>query len=137
MELYTIQIAQWREAKARGVTFIDTTVKSGHKELAPTWEMVYLSKNSTDENREANHRVYTDLYKAIVVRSYKTNPDFWHSLLANDKLAIGCYCKEGVFCHRHILKDFIAFLCKGLKIPFVYLGELKKEVPCKKLTSSK
>lgn len=126
MILHTIQMSQWRMAKERKILLVDTTVKSGHKECAPTWEMVRLIKNTTEDDREENELAYTKKYKALLIKSYKENPMFWISLIDNPEVAIACYCKADSFCHRYILKEFIAFLCKRRNVKFSYMGEIKR-----------
>lgn len=107
MELYTYQIAQWRVVKALGsdIVIIDTTVKSGYSQLAPTWDMVTGIKQGriTEEK-------YTRLYYRILDYSRRVNPNFWDSLLRIEKVAIGCYCSRGKFCHRHLLAEYLGRL---------------------------
>lgn len=119
MELYTIQMAQWRMAKARGISFLDTTVKSGEPWIAPDWNMVMdiKAKKITEEQ-------YTKLYTDRMVASYYQHTDLWHALIKNEKLAIACYCAPGTFCHRHILVKLIQGLCLKQNTPFTYMGEL-------------
>lgn len=119
MELYTIQIAQWRLAKKLGIHFLDTTIKTGEEWLAPTWEMV-----SDIKAGKVSEEAYRAMYVDRMVKSYYAHPDLWASLIRMDKVAIGCYCAPGKFCHRHILKELLQGLCQKQKVPFVYSGEL-------------
>ena len=102
MDVYTYQIAKWRVVKAldSGIVLIDTTVKTGYKQVAPTWEMVMGSKDGS-----VSPENYTRQYNEILDYSRQVNPRFWGSLLRLEKVALGCYCAPGKFCHRHLLVD--------------------------------
>lgn len=107
MEVYTYQIAQWRLVKklVPDVLVIDTTVKSGIKQLAPTWDMVIAIK----EGRITEEK-YTRLYHRILDYSRRVYPEFWAALLRQPKVAIGCYCSRGKFCHRLLLVEYLGRL---------------------------
>lgn len=107
MELYTYQIAHWRVVKALGddITILDTTVKSGYSQLAPTWDMVMAIKQG-----RISEEKYTRLYHRILDYSRRVNPGFWAALLRLEKVAIGCYCPGGKFCHRHLLAAYLGQL---------------------------
>ena len=104
MEIYTYQIAKWRVVKAHdsGILLLDTTVKSGYKQVAPSWEMVLGSKDGSMSEEK-----YTALYHDILDYSRRVNPNFWASLLRLEKVALGCYCARGKFCHRHLLAKYL------------------------------
>lgn len=103
MKIYTFQLGKWRKVKALGgVRIIDTTVRSGYKPLAPTWEMVQGVKAGL-----LSEESYTQQYYEILEYSRKTYPRFWAALFEQPAIALGCYCKAGDFCHRHLLKDYL------------------------------
>lgn len=121
MELMTIQIGRWRLARSHKVDMVDTTVKSGDPLFAPTWDMVLGHKNGTVSDEE-----YTKRYRQRMIESWKQHRPDWEAFLRReDPIAIACYCKPGVFCHRLLLKDIFEELCGKLSIPFRYYGELK------------
>lgn len=124
IEVWTVQMAQWRKAKAAGITLIDTTVKSGDKTFAPSWDMVMTIKAATPENRVAAEETYTHQYRELMRTSWRQNPAAWKALLAHEKIAVACYCTAGVFCHRHPLVDFLEAVAKWEGIPFTRRGEL-------------
>lgn len=107
MEIYTYQLARWRAVKAldSGIVLIDTTVKSGYSQVAPTWEMVLGSKDGS-----VSEESYTRQYYAILDYSRRVNPNFWGSLLRLEKVALGCYCASDKFCHRHLLAAYLGRL---------------------------
>lgn len=119
--IYTVQMAQWRLCKARGIELIDTTVKSGDPVFAPTWEMVRAIKAGeiTDEQ-------YTELYREHMRQSWIKNKQAWLDLLKRGEIAIACYCKAGKFCHRHLLIEYLVALCKYLEIEYTLGGEICK-----------
>lgn len=115
MDVYTYQIAKWRLVKKmEGVKPIDTTVRSGFKQLAPTWAMVmgFKDKTLTEEK-------YTRMYDEMLERSRELHPAFWEALFRLEKIALGCYCKPETFCHRYLL---VAYLEKHAKAS--YKGEV-------------
>lgn len=119
MKIYTIQLAKWRNAVALDIPYLDTTVKSGEKTFAPTWEMVRDYKNGLITDNE-----YTEQYKQLMRESYRQNKDRWLEVANMEKVAFACYCSEGAFCHRLILKDLFKAVCQKEGIQFMYLGEI-------------
>lgn len=120
MKVFTIQLSSWRKARARSIPFVNTTVKSGRGQFAPSWEMVRGIKNG-----EISEDQYTSLYLERMQRSVIENPDHWSTLLAMPEVAVSCYCGAGKFCHRHLLVDFIEGLCNERNIPFERGGEIQ------------
>lgn len=116
MEIYTYQIGKWRKVKAmEGVKAIDTTVRTGFKQLAPTWSMVLDYKRG-----ELSEQKYTQMYHKLLECSRELHPEFWKALYRLEKIALGCYCAPDAFCHRILLKDQ---LLKHTDAK--YLGEIK------------
>ena len=85
-----------------GVKLIDTTVRSGYAQVAPTWAMVEGIKDNTLPQED-----YTRQYYDILRSSRELNPRFWDALFRLEQIALGCYCAPGTFCHRHLLKDYL------------------------------
>ena len=119
MELYTIQNAQWRKAKNRGILLHDTSVKTGTSIFAPTWPMVIGYKEGVISERE-----YTDRYVHLMRQRFNTDPHPWREFVKQDIVAIGCMCCNGVFCHRYLLKDLLSRYCNHIGIQFIYKGEI-------------
>lgn len=120
MEIFTIQMGRYRLAKEKKLDFVDTTVKSGLKMFAPTWDMVLGHKNGSVSDEE-----YTQRYRQMMIESMRENKQAWLEFIERkEPVALACYCKPGVFCHRLLLKDIFAELCKKKEIPFLYYGEL-------------
>jgi uncharacterized protein YeaO (DUF488 family) len=119
MQIYTIQMSAWREAKRLEITFIDSTVKSGDKRLAPTWDMVINSKNGNMTAAE-----YEIKYRELMAKSQADHPKFWDELCAMPKIALACYCNRFVFCHRHILAEIIKEYALTKKIVIKICGEI-------------
>jgi hypothetical protein len=114
MDLYTIQLGKPHVAFQHDVPVLDTTVKSGCRQTAPTWDIVWGVKKG-----QITPEQYTLEYLRILIGWYYTDPLFWEELIKMPKVALGCYCPPGKFCHRRILVDFIS------KITEVnYCGEL-------------
>lgn len=118
IELYTAQISQWRGLKENNIELIDTTVKSGYKEFAPTWDIVTSVKNNV-----ISEQAYVDVYIELMRESYVKHRNVWLHVLTKPKIAIGCYCKPGIFCHRHVLKDYFLKVAEKHNINLTYMGE--------------
>ncbi len=122
-KVFTMQVGKWRLAKDRDIKIMDTTVKSGYSIFAPTWDMVLGHKNGSMDDD-----TYSRLYRDMLVRSWTENRQKWMDFLqSDDQFALACYCKAGVFCHRHLLIKFLSQLCNQLGIHFEYYGELTDE----------
>jgi len=120
VELYTIQMAKWRLAKTLNVPMIDTTCRSKDTLVfSPTTEMVRLYKSGQMSEEE-----YSKLYNRTMRDSYINNRDAWDELVRRDTVAITCFCREGVFCHRHLLREMLELVCAHQKLPFLYKGEI-------------
>jgi uncharacterized protein YeaO (DUF488 family) len=119
MILYTIQLAQWRKAKAQGIPILDSIVRSGDAVFAPTWDMVSKIKNDSLTDVQ-----YTALYRELMIKSIKENPDRWRQVMSMEMVAIGCYCKAGEFCHRHLLAEILHRLCTHNGVECLLNGEL-------------
>lgn len=104
-QFYTMQISQWRKAKEMGLRTVDTTVKSGHLALAPTWELLRRYKEN-----EINDDIYTDEYYKLLFQRYQVTPNAFDPLFGEDEkpVALMCYCGAGKFCHRYLLMSFLS-----------------------------
>lgn len=117
--LYTAQIAQWRKCKERGIELIDTTVKSGLSEFAPTWDIVMGVKQG-----DITEAQYTEVYHSLMQRSFREHRQAWLDLLSKEHIAIACYCKAGAFCHRHLLLEYLKAACDYFGIQYTLGGEV-------------
>lgn len=121
MKLWTVQMSQWRVARDREIPFLDTTVKSGDRVFAPSWDIVTKVKA-----HEITPEQYTEQYTRMMRNSYVQNHARWMEVCQMERVAISCYCPEGVFCHRHVLADMFAQVCRKHKIEFKLEGELTR-----------
>lgn len=103
MAIFTYQISQARRLTDRGVTLIDTTVKSGYIQVAPTWRIVLGHKRKAVSDEE-----YTREYLGILDYWWFQDPLFFEQLLQIENIGLGCYCQPGKFCHRHLLASFLS-----------------------------
>lgn len=99
-----------------GHAYLDITVASGIKWLAPTWNMVKASKKGT-----LSQPAYKAIYLEMMEENFKNRPDRLQWLKDRKSLVLACYCKPGDFCHRYILAEFLAE-----KFGAERCGELKK-----------
>lgn len=124
MDLYTAQMARFRIAKEMGIPYIDTTVKSGEKVFAPSWDIVSRHKAGTLDDKG-----YTEVYKQLMRVSYGNNRSRWLEVGRMPQVCFMCYCpactqERKVFCHRYLLVDMYRCICHKEGIPFNYVGEL-------------
>ena len=116
-EIYTAQIGRYT-----GIDAIDTTVKSATgwaKLLTPTWEIVKAVKSHAITEVE-----YTQRYYAMLRGSYIRYPERFLEFLESETITLMCYCRPGVFCHRHLLaKTVFPTLAKERGLDVVYMGE--------------
>lgn len=115
MELYTYQLINVEKVRSKGVFYMDTSIKSGDWMLAPTWDLLMLYKKELITDAE-----YTDAYNALLEARLIEYPEYFKDLFNIDVIALGCYCRPGKFCHRHLL---VAFLDKHTET--IYRGEIK------------
>lgn len=119
MRLQTISLSLSKPLVHKGYPVLDVTVKSGDKTFAPTWDLLMRYKNGViDKDR------YTAEFTTLMRESYRINPNRWHEVCRVDSLIIACYCRAGIFCHRHLLKDMFKLVCQRQSLPFEYLGEI-------------
>jgi len=103
MEIKTCKL--WKSGKtyrAKNTLYLNATIKSGVKSFAPTWSMVKDYKEG-----KLGAKAYTKKYRAKMLASQKKRPELWDKLANYTKIVIGCYCKEGAFCHRRLLAIMI------------------------------
>lgn len=88
---------------------MDITVKSGSDftkyYLAPTWDM--LSRYREGEGGEVE---YTLEYLKRLESNKETIVKFMSTMIhryAVRDIILGCYCRSGKFCHRHLLSRFL------------------------------
>lgn len=122
MEVWTIQLAKAKQAEKVGIPILNTTIKCGELTFAPTWEIVLAVKAGTITQEQ-----YTTSYTNLMRWSFKTNRDRWLEVANMPVVAVACMCKEGVFCHRHLLVKMFESVCNKSGIPFKLLGEWKPE----------
>lgn len=95
-----------RSQVARGATGLDITVMSskGHaKSFAPTWSMVRGHKSGSMSDAEYT-RMYGRLLDAVPQQAWS-----WLADQASDgRVNLLCYCRDGNFCHTHLLAMYAA-----------------------------
>ena len=118
MILYTAPLWKVDAAAAVFADMHDVTVKSGDTQFAPTWDFLMEYKRDQDEGK------YISKFIPLMRENYKNNTQYWVDFLSQESITIGCYCKAGKFCHRHLLVDIFKKVCEHHNIPFRYGGEL-------------
>lgn len=120
LTVHTVQISKWRKVKEKGALMIDSTVKSGHQFLAPSWDIVMGVKHEHITEEE-----YTEVYEKMMDASIETQRLKWEELIRQGNIAIACYCPSGKFCHRHLIIPRLEKLCEYARIEFEYAGEIE------------
>lgn len=86
--------------------------------LAPLDSMVKAHKNATGTWARNRYKVspeiqaaadakYTKEYFALLLTRWAEVKAWLRSLSAEQDITLLCYCREGDFCHRHLLADLI------------------------------
>lgn len=119
MELYTIQLGQWRRAKEQGILVLDTTWRNGDVAFSPIKDIVHGYKYSGMSEEQYTFR-YHELLDEKIVEHRKA----WDHLITLPKVAVACMCRAGVFCHRHVLVPRIVSYGEGRGVVIEYKGEL-------------
>lgn len=114
-------MGQWRLAKERGIFLLDITAKSGVKAFAPDYATVMQYKRE-----EVSEDAYTKLYLERMADSRQRYPIRWSCLEHREELALACYCKAGVFCHRHLFKTLMQQYLEEKGHSVLQMGELQK-----------
>jgi hypothetical protein len=73
---------------------------------------------------EISDEDYTERYIGMMRYTYHFRKERWLEVLANERLAIACYCTPGKFCHRHLLADYLVKVGQRNGILVTFNGEL-------------
>ena len=122
LDIYTVQLAQWRTVKELGIPLIDVTAKSGNHVFAPYMNHVVDYKAGLMSKEE-----YIKEYTMKMRYSLINNPNEWRALLNYYSIALACYCGPGEFCHRHLLTDFIGKYATNQGYLVTMKGEIFKD----------
>lgn len=94
-----IHTAQYRYS---GEDRYDITAKTGHFQMAPTWDIVMGVKN-----RRISQQQYMESYLRILLNSTDNFPHIWRDLLNKQSVTAVCFCNPYEFCHRHLWAEFV------------------------------
>lgn len=120
IKLYTIQLANWRLAKERGIPLLDTTVKSGNTAFSPTWSMLENYRTG-----DKDWGVYTAAFERHMQVSEIINYAEWDALTKYKSVALACYCAPGKNCHRRLLIPRVLRFLNERGLQAEYLGEIQ------------
>lgn len=121
MQLFTIQMSAWREAKSRDIKMLDITVKSGIQAFAPSWENLRAYKQGRMDDVE-----YEEYYREKMKRSRERHDAVWRRFKDHSQLALACYCGVGQFCHRHIFAQLVSEYLQEQGLHAIVCGEITK-----------
>lgn len=119
VKIWTIQIARWRLARATGIPILDITAKTGIKAFAPNFGDVMAYKYG-----EMSEEVYTQIYLNSMEYSKTHQKAHWQALKDRSVVALACYCKSGVFCHRLLFADLMKNYLELQGVEVQMCGEL-------------
>lgn len=120
IEVWTMQLAQWRKAKKEGIHVLDITAKSGHNQFAPEMALVMDYKAGI-----MDQETYTDRYLERIDLIKEQRPESWDILEKHPRVAFTCYCRADTFCHRHLFLDVARTHLEEKGYDVIYRGELK------------
>ena len=117
-----MHVGKWLKG-AKQVLFLDITLKSKNLYLAryaaPDWPLLSRYKDTLDEYEYTAgyfERIYPNI-NAVAGSIYKRAVS-----LGITDIVLGCYCKPGAFCHRHLFKRMLL----NSQVGFVAGGEVHK-----------
>lgn len=108
LRIYTAQMGKRFKLAKEGRAFLDTTVKTGDRRLAPSWDFLLEYKSSPRGPEE--QALYRQRFLSKLKAMHHATPDVLLELLKLDEVIFTCYCPAGEFCHRHILKEIMMTL---------------------------
>ncbi len=121
ISIWTVQLSQWRVVKEQKIALLNITAKSGERSFAPFFGDVMKYKNGEMEEEE-----YTEIYLARMARSQKLFPDKWEMLKEEPRVALACYCRANVFCHRHLFAPLMQKYLEEANFTVTQKGEVIK-----------
>jgi len=110
----------------QGPSGLDVTVKSATgigQLLAPTWALVGGYKH-WQGYLPLTEQQYTDKYLALLRARYLANEEAFIEIIQREHLVLLCYCRAGVFCHRHLALDVLEKIACAKGLPVHRGGEL-------------
>ena len=110
----------------RGEAGLDITVKSAKgigEILAPTWTLVGGHKHWQGYTALTDEQ-YTELYLDLLRSRYRGNEQAFIEIIQRPHVVLLCYCRTGVFCHRHLALDVLEKIAHAKGLPFARGGEL-------------
>jgi hypothetical protein len=104
VKVYTISIANAKRLEIiKNKNYVDVTLSTGEKLVAPTWNMIRGVKSGKITESE-----YTVMYNVILTCAAREHKEEFVSLFKKvDYVILGCYCPPGAFCHRTLLSQFL------------------------------
>lgn len=124
LNLYTIQMGQYRKLNGTDIELIDVTLKTkdplAYKLFAPpSWELVQGVKNNTISEEE-----YTNAYVNKLKATSSLFLNEWFHYFDKGNIALSCFCGKNSFCHRHILLNFMSQLAHEYNYDVNIMGEV-------------
>jgi uncharacterized protein YeaO (DUF488 family) len=120
LQLWTMQIGQWRRARDQGIQMLDITVKSGLHVFAPEPSVLWAYKRG-----ETSWDEYVVAFEAKMRQSIIDYPKHWDTFAKKERVALACYCAAGENCHRHLLVPLITHHLAQFPVEVAFHGELK------------
>lgn len=107
-----------------GFKVIDTTVKTGIRELAPNWDFLMEYKNS--DKRPSDIIKYIRRYYEKMQHTLTYFTDLLDKLINTDNLVLCCYCHADKFCHRQLLLMVLSEYAATKGVRINYAGEIMR-----------
>lgn len=121
LEVWTIQISKWRQLVGTDIILLDTTAMNKPNSIfSPTWEIVRGIKSG-----KITETQYTETYLQLLRFNYLNRRDEFKEAISRPKIAIGCFCPSGQFCHRHLLANWLVRMHEHKNKPIINHGEFQ------------
>src|SRR5215475_2584125 len=104
----------------QGSSGLDSRVKSAEgigKILAPTWALVGGHKHWQGKTPLTDEQ-YTDQYLDLLRTRYRANEQAFIDIIQREHVVLLCYCRSGIFCHRHLALGVLEKIAHAKGLPF-------------------
>lgn len=119
LNVFTGRVSDWRRWQNTDVLFLDVTLMTGDLVFAPTGDILWPYKRGEISDQE-----YTEQYDRLILNRIRNNEGPWRWLLDQEAVCLSCYCQHGKFCHRHLLKRPVRYMCELHDVTFIDQGEI-------------
>lgn len=127
VNIFTLQMSQWRIVKDEPFSLMDVTFMSKNKDYKklfapPTFNLVRDFKAG-----KISKGMYLKRYRAHIYKTSRDYRDLWLEALDQKNLVLMCFCKNPSECHRTYLKEYMIEFARENGFEVGLSGEITKD----------